>query len=56
MGAAALVTGYIGLKNVNENSQQFGGRGLAIAGMITGAVGLLISVVIFLIAIIAQLG
>lgn len=56
LGAAAVVTGYIGLKNANENSQQFGGRGLAIAGMITGAVGLLISVGIFLIAIIAQLG
>ncbi|MCY7345035.1 MAG: DUF4190 domain-containing protein [Pyrinomonadaceae bacterium] len=56
LGAAAVVTGYVGLKNANENSQQFGGRGLAIAGMITGAVGLLISVGIFLIAIIAQLG
>ena len=55
LGAAALVLGYLGLKNVNENPSEFSGRGLAIAGIITGAVGLLISVGIVLIAIIAQI-
>ncbi len=55
LGAAAVVTGYIGLKNHNENPQAYGGRGLAIAGMITGAVGLLFSAGIILIAIIANL-
>lgn len=55
LGAAALVTGYLGLKNHNENPQQFGGRGLAIAGIVTGVIGLLISVGMFLIAILAQL-
>ncbi len=51
-GAAALVTGYLGLKNVNENPMQFGGRGLAIGGIVTGVIGLLISI-IFFIAILA---
>lgn len=54
LGAAALILGYLGLKNANENPMQYGGRGLAIAGIITGVIGLLISVVIFLKAIAAS--
>ena len=46
-GAAALVTGYLGLKNANENPMQFGGRGLAIGGIVTGVIGLLISIIFF---------
>lgn len=53
-GLAAVILGYIGLRNANENPMQYGGRGLAIAGIVTGVVGLLITVVIFLIAILAQ--
>jgi hypothetical protein len=41
-GIVALVTGYMGLKNVNNDPQHFGGKGLAIAGMITGGVFLLL--------------
>jgi hypothetical protein len=37
-GPAALITGYIGMKNANENPQVYGGKGLAIAGMIVGGV------------------
>jgi len=32
----------MGLKNVNKDPQNFGGKGLAIAGMITGGVFLLL--------------
>lgn len=53
-GAAALALGYLGLRNANENPMRYGGRGLAIAGIVTGVIGLLISVVIFLIAIAAS--
>jgi len=48
-GAAALVLGYLGLKNANENPMQFGGRNLAIGGIVTGVIGLLISIIFFLI-------
>lgn len=48
LGAAALVTGYLGLKNANENPTQFGGRGLAIGGIVTGVIGLLISALILI--------
>lgn len=37
-GIGALVTGYLGLNNANNNPQEYGGRGLAIAGMVIGAV------------------
>ena len=47
-GAAALVTGYLGLKNDGENPLQFGGRGLAIGGIVTGVIGLLISIIFFI--------
>jgi hypothetical protein len=48
-GAAALVTGYLGLKNANENPAQFGGRNLAIGGIVTGVIGLLISIIFFIV-------
>jgi len=47
LGAAALVTGYLGLKNASENPARFGGRGLAIGGIVTGVIGLLISIIFF---------
>lgn len=54
-GIGAVITGYIGLKNVNENSQLYGGRGLAIGGIVLGAIGLLLSIGIILIAIIGNI-
>lgn len=37
-GIVALVTGYLGMKNVNNDPKSYGGKGLAIAGMITGGI------------------
>ena len=37
-GIAALITGYLGLKNVKNDPANYGGKGLAIAGMITGGI------------------
>lgn len=53
IGAAAIVLGFLGLRNANENPMRFGGRGLAIAGIVTGLIGLLISLGLFLIVIIS---
>jgi hypothetical protein len=52
-GAAAMIVGFLGLKNVNENPMQYGGRGLAIGGIVTGVIGLLISLGLFLLVIIS---
>jgi len=40
LGAGAIITGVIALNQEKEDSAKYGGRGLAIAGIITGAVGL----------------
>jgi len=53
-GAAAIVTGYIGMKNANENPMQYGGRSLAIGGLVMGLVGFLITVIMIIISILAQ--
>lgn len=44
-GIAALITGFMGMKNVNSDPSQYGGKGLAIAGMVTGGLFLLIGIV-----------
>lgn len=53
LGAAALVIGYLGLKNANENPTEFGGRNLAIGGIITGIIGVLMSLVLLILTIAA---
>lgn len=55
LGLAAVITGYIGLQNTNNNSQLYSGRGLAIGGMATGAVALLFGVGMIILAILGNL-
>ena len=43
-GIAALVTGYMGMKNIKKDPRQYGGRGLALAGMIIGGLFALIGI------------
>lgn len=43
-GLVALITGYMGMKNANNDPNNFGGKGLAIAGMITGGIFFLLGV------------
>ena len=50
LGAAALITGYLGMTNAKNNPQAYGGRGLAIAGMVIGAVSLVGSILWLLLA------
>jgi hypothetical protein len=51
----AIITGYMAKKKADENPEQFGGSGLALAGMITGGIGmlLLVLVIIYYIIVIA---
>ncbi len=57
-GIAALITGYLGIKNINNDPNQYGGKGLAIAGMITGGVFLLVGLLywIYMIFVIGMVG
>jgi hypothetical protein len=49
-GIAAVITGYLGMNNANSNPSQYGGKGLAIAGMVMGAAGLAFTLVMILLA------
>lgn len=37
-GLVALITGFLGMKNANNDPANYGGKGLAIAGMVTGGI------------------
>lgn len=54
LGLPAAIIGFLGMRNADSNSSQYGGRGMAIAGMVLGAVSFLISVAVGLIAILAR--
>jgi hypothetical protein len=41
-GLIALITGFMGMKNVNNDPNQYGGKTLAIVGMILGGLFFLI--------------
>lgn len=47
LGLPALAVGFFGMKNADSDPARYGGRGLAIAGMITGGLAFLIWVGIF---------
>ena len=51
-GIAALITGYMAKNNVESNPQQYGGRGLALAGIIMGGISLVVTVLYFIFAMI----
>jgi len=48
-GLAAIVTGYLGMKNVNTDPAQYGGKTMAIIGMILGGLFFLIGVAYYII-------
>lgn len=50
-GPAAIVMGFIAKKKADESPSQFGGRGLALGGMVTGALGLLLGIVLIILQV-----
>jgi hypothetical protein len=50
-GIAAIITGMLGLKNIKNDPNTYGGKGLALAGIICGAVFLLIGIVYYILLI-----
>ena len=55
-GIAALITGFLGMKNANRDPQNYGGKGLAIAGMILGGIFLLIGLAYYVVIILMYAG
>lgn len=54
-GAAALITGYIAMVKANKDSQMYGGKELAIIGMVLGGLSLVLSMIWIFIIILGQL-
>ncbi len=54
LGLPAAVLGFLGMRNTDGDPSQYGGRGMAIAGMVLGVVSLLSSLIVAMIAIIAR--
>ncbi len=52
LGAGAIITGVLALNQEKEEPTKYSGRGLAIAGVITGAVGFAFSIIVILLAIV----
>lgn len=50
LGALAVILGVMALNNEKRDSARYGGKGLAIAGIITGIIGFFISILILLAA------
>lgn len=55
IGPIALITGYVGMNNANKNPDVYDGKTLAIIGMITGGVGMAISILMLIIVLIASI-
>ena len=55
-GLIAVILGFMGMKNANNDPQHYGGKGLAIAGMITGGLFFLIGVAYYVIIILMYAG
>lgn len=52
-GAAAFVTGFLGMKNAENNPAKYGGRGLAVGGMVLGIVSFLVAILFLFIGLAA---
>ena len=57
-GLAALITGFMANKKATQDPQNYGGKGLALAGMICGGVFFLLGVAywIYIIVVIGFVG
>lgn len=56
LGAAALITGFIGMRNADSDRTRYGGRGLAVAGMVLGIIGLLGALVFLFLGFLGSIG
>lgn len=54
LGLAAVITGYLGMKNADQNPTRYGGRSLAIGGIVLGVISILSSVVYIILSVFAN--
>lgn len=54
LGLPAAILGFLGMRNADADPSRYGGRGMAIGGMVLGVISLLCSLVFAFIAIVAN--
>ncbi|MEO6655920.1 MAG: DUF4190 domain-containing protein [Pyrinomonadaceae bacterium] len=54
LGLPAAVLGFLGMRNADSDRSRYGGRGMAIGGMVLGVISFLTSIIIGIIALIAR--
>lgn len=54
LGLPAAIIGFLGMRNADNDPMRYGGRGMAIGGMVLGVITFLISIFVFFFAIIAR--
>lgn len=55
-GLGALITGFLAMRNIKSDPQNYGGKGLAIAGMVVGGIFFLIGVAYYVMLILIYAG
>ena len=55
-GLVALITGFLGMKNANNDPSQYGGKTLAIVGMILGGLFFLVGIVYYILVFVIGMG
>lgn len=55
-GLVALITGFMGMKNANNDPAQYGGKGFAIAGMAVGGVFFILGVIYYIFWLVIGMG
>jgi len=55
LGIPAAVVGYFGMRNADADPTRYGGRGLAIGGMVVGAITFLAAIAFIILQIIGQI-
>jgi hypothetical protein len=51
LGIPAAVLGFLGMRNADKDGNRYGGRGMAVAGMVLGIISLLASLIFALIVV-----
>ena len=54
LGLPAAILGYIGMRNADTDIERYGGRGMAVAGLILGVVSFLSTIIFVMFAVLAR--
>ena len=54
IGIAAIITGAMGISQVNKAPQEFGGKGMAIAGLVCGIVSVVLGILSLVLGVAGQ--